>query len=91
MILHDLLKQLVFAGVALALSAYLWSTFTKQYTDAVAKSIKNQSPLEFKQVEFKPAMTFDSKSLIWQPQPINMNNFQSRPSTSRSSSLQKHR
>ena len=97
MFLQDLLKQLVFACVALAMSAYLWQTFTKQYTEAVAKSIKNQKPMEFKSVEFKPAFKFDSNPAIWQPPTINMSDFQPKPaissrsSSSRPSSLIKRR
>ena len=87
MILHDILKQLVLAGVGIAVSTYLWRTVTNQYTTRVAESIKNQKPIEFKQVEFKP-MQFDSKSLIWQPPTINMSDFQpkSSPSSSKSTS-----
>ena len=103
MFLHDLLKQLVLAGIALTASAYLWKTFTNEYTAKVAESIKNQKPMEFKSVEFKPAFKFDSNPALWQPPTINMSDFQakstsqskpmtsSRPSTSRSSSFQKHR
>jgi hypothetical protein len=83
MFLHDLLKQVVFAGVALALSAYLWTTFANQVTGKMAESIKNQKPMEFKSVEFKPAMKFDSNSVIWKPPTINVGDFQ-RKSTGQS-------
>ena len=76
MFFHDLLKQLVLAGVALAASTYVWRTFTNEYTAKVAESIKNQKPLEFKSVEFKPAFKFDSNPAFWQPPTINMSDFQ---------------
>jgi hypothetical protein len=76
MFFHDLLKQLVLAGVALAASTYLWRTVTNEYTAKVAESIKNQKPMEFKPVEFKPAFKFDSNPTFWQPPTINMSEFQ---------------
>jgi hypothetical protein len=91
MFLHDLLKQLVFAGVALALSGYLWTTFANEYTAKVAEAVKNQKPMEFKRVEFKPAFKFDSNTPIWQPPTINLSDFQSKPSTTRSQLPHKQR
>ena len=89
MFFHDLLKQLVFAGVALAVSAYLWRTFTSEYTKTVAESIKNQKPLEFKSVEFKPAFKLDSNPAFWQPPTINMSDFQPKsPSSAPKSTFQ---
>ena len=88
MFLHDLLKQLVFAGVALAVSAYLWRTFTNEYTKTVAEAIKNQKPMEFKPVEFKPAFKFDSNPAFWQPPTINMSDFQPKSTSSPKSTFQ---